>query len=89
MELSGQSKEFSKNQKRPELGQRHDGIQIEGTATQSLIQRGSATGSSCGRAALGNAVDLNALTGVTVVLPDRPLLAAVECAWRHSWHLSH
>ena len=27
---------------------------------------------------VGNAVDLNALTGVTVVLPDRPLLAAVD-----------
>ena len=27
---------------------------------------------------VGNAEDLNALTGVTVVLPDRPLLAAAD-----------
>ena len=43
-----------------------------------LIQPGPPTPWPVGAASVGNAVDLNALTGVTVVLLDHPLLAAVN-----------
>ena len=52
---------------------------IQGTQPPVLIQPGPRNSlADVAGLLVGNAEDLDALTGVTVVLPDRPLLAAAD-----------